>query len=862
MNKRLTPPRWPLKFFRWYCHPDFMEDIEGDIVERFEKNAEMGSLKTARWEFSKDVIKLFRPGLIRSFSDNYQLNQIGMLKNFLKTGWRNFLKYKTNSVINVTGLSVGISATILLFLIINYERSFDKFHDGYENVFRIADKYPDGGYSDRIVTPVLPNLLEEYPDIASGTRVSEWDDMFLFEDKAINFSFSIVDPGFTDVFSFKSVQGDLKTALSKPGNIVLTSSTAKVLFGHESPIGKMVHLKDNQMDVEVAAVVEDPPSNSSINFEILMSWPASPNPLDEDQMGNWYNTFMTAYIKLSPGVSTANLEKKSAAFTDKFYRPERKNHVITLLPLEEEHARITENDKTVNILALIAIAILLVSCVNFMNLSISQSITRTKEIGIRKVMGSLKHQLNLQFLIEGMLTTSVAIGFSLVLVYFLAPLVSRYYNVDISLNVIENSSSLLLILLIALAIGLLSSLTGAMFLSGIKAIKSLKEKVNWSGTGQWMQKGLIVFQFATSLIFVAGTIVIWKQISYMKSFDKKFDGEYVVGIDTYTDYFKDPKKAKRQLDLFRTDLPRDATIEQVAFGESTPGKYWENYNSFEYVDSSDTKNVHLKQLTVDHFYFDLLNINIKHGRDFSSLIASDSQAVIINNAAMKVLGWNDLENKFLLEGGDKTRYQVVGVVEDYHYRSLKESIEPIIHFYRPDVFNKMLVKLNSNQIEEGLALLKHKWASLGPYQPFKYTFLDEQFDKLYKSQEKLGTTLTLFANIAVILALMGLFSITTFMIKNKRKEIGLRKVLGASTTSVIVMLSKRFAFLIGIAFLVAIPCIFYLSNAFLSDFTYRIDLPVSIFLIAIMIVFMTAMTIVGLQSGKAANENPVNALRD
>ncbi|WP_020528730.1 ABC transporter permease [Flexithrix dorotheae] len=860
-----NPPNWVHAFFRWYCHPDYLEDLEGDLNERFEKNLEEIGPQKAKWRYFFDVLQLFRPGIIRSIEGNYHLNYYGMFKTFLKSGWRSFVKYKVNSLINVFGLSMGIAATLLLYLIIDFEQSYDKFHSESEHIYRLADKRPDGNISSLVVTPLLPNLKKDYPEIVAGTRFYDSEDIFTSGEEGIHLYFGVVDPDFSSIFSFQTIHGDLEYALSQPGKITITQEVSQKLFGYQNPVGEVLQMKEMEMDLVIEAVVKNPPANSTLQFDALVSWPSSPNHLDEDQMGNWYNTFMTAYVKLSPNASAQTLEEKTAAFTDKYYLEGRKSNLVSFLPLEEEHSRISQNDSTTKVLGIIAIAILLISCINFINLSISQWLTRTREIGMRKVLGSYKSQLVFQFLVEGFFTTGVSVIIAMLMVYSILPSVNDYYNLGIRLEITNNLSSILLLVLVCFSVGMISSITTALVMANVQTIKSLKEKIKWSGSGQWLQKGLIIFQFGISLVFIAGTMVIWQQIDYMKSYDLKFKGDHIVSVFTYAGYFKDPEKTEQNLLRLRENLPNDAAIEAVTLSENVPGKYWDNYNWFENLDSNGVDGLSLKQINIDHNYFDLLDINILHGRGFSDSIKSDENALIINEKAMKIYGWTDLENKYLKPGGwgeNTNGWPVIGVVEDYHYRSLKQSVEPLVHFYSPNSTNRLLVKLHPEKYQEGIQLLEEAWQDLGAYQPFSYAFVDEDFNQLYKTQERLGMTSMTFSGIAVIIALLGLFSISTFMMKQRKKEIGVRKVLGATMFNIIILVSKGFLFLIGIAFFISIPLIYWLSKEFLAEFTYQMELTPAIFMLSGSILFLLALLVISWQSLNVASNNPVNSLTD
>lgn len=861
-GKQPHPPQWALTMFRWFCHEDYVEDIEGDLLERFESRIANKSLGQARWLFVLDVLQLYRSKLIRQTGGSYKLNNFGMIRSFFKTGWRNILKYRTNSIVSTFGLAAGLFATLLLYLIIDFEGSYDKFHHGSEYIYRVADRHPDGNYSTSIVTPVLPALLEEYPEIVHGTRFMEWQDAFLVNEKAYTFYFRLVDPGFPDVFSFTSLDGDLRQALSKPGQIVLTASLAKRVFGEERAIGKILTMKEMGYELKVSAVISDPPKNSSLQFESLMSWPASPNPLDESQMGNWYNTFMTAYVRLSPEADLASLESKTAEFTDKYYLPERKDDSITFLPLEGEHGRNTASDRTVFILGVVALATLLISCLNFVNLTVGQSFSRYRETGIRKVLGSHKQHLISQFLLEIGIKLMIAIGVALISVKLAAPYVNTYYNLLIQPASLIQWEVMACLMALCFTIGIVTSTMILMILTRPGLIRSLKETAYQGARGQWLQQGLICMQFAVAIVFVAGSWVIQQQIQFMKTSELNFDSSQVVSIDSYPEYFREPKEALSGLKRLKEQLPNETAIASVSLTQEVPGNYWENYNTFNNTDSTGITTINLKQITIDDQYFGLLGIEMVNGRNFNSQLITDSATVILNEAAWETIGWDDLDNKFLTAGGGEMTYRVIGVVKDYHYRSLKETIQPLIHFYHPDVSNKLLIKFEAGRVEDGLAILEDRWQSLNPYEPIEYAFLDQDFAALYQSYEKLAFTASFFSGLAVVLALLGLMSITLYTISTRRKEIGIRRVMGARVSRIILLLSKQFVHLVLAAFAIALPVIYYCSSEFLADFVYRIDQPYWIYMTTSAIVLVLAISLVSWQTGRVALESPVNSLRD
>lgn len=860
-SQKHIPPALAQRFLNWFLKDDLAEEVQGDLEEQFYWKLEESSVLKAKIMYWYQVINYLRPFAIKVSITTHFLSTI-MFKNHLKIGWRNLLKYRSYSSINIFGMSAGFAATLLLLLIINYEASYDKFHTNHEDIYRVATRYTDGNISDLIVTPQVPLMAEEYSDIIQSTRFFDQWNMLLHEDKAALTEYHIVDPDFADMFNFKSIKGDVKTALSTKGSMVVTQSLAEKLFGDEDPMGLTVTIKDEDLHFTVAAVMEDPPKNSSLSFKALIPWADAPKWLDVDQAGNWYNTFMTGYVQLSSNSRPAEVEEKLTAFVKDHFLEERKSEQITLLPLAEEHFRSTNNKRIISILGIIAFAILLISCMNFMNLSISQLIGRTKEIGVRKVLGSKRSQLIYQFIIEGLIISTFSIFVGALIVYMILPNVNSYFSFDIQFHLIENQSIAIFLLGLSALTLLVCSIWPSVALSGLKPVNSIKGVISGMKSGGYFRKGLIVLQFSSSILLIIGTVVIWSQIQFMKNRDLKFSGDHVVSMLSWPELFRDPESTKSELIALRDQLENETLVKSATLTECVPGEYNENYNTFQAVDSASSKTVSLRQTTIDHKFFNTFRMNIVLGRNFSLEKESDRETVVINESAMDAYGWTDLDNRFLRSGGGGQVYEVIGVVEDYYYQSLKRSIQPVIHFYNPEVTTRLAVRLDPERLQEGIALLEDKWNALDPYESFDYAFVDESFDKLYKEQERLGTTSSLFSLIAIIIAGLGLFSITSYNIRLRKKEIGIRKVLGASTLSIITGLSRNLGLLVAIAFVLACPITYFLSDAFLQDFDYRIALSPWLFILGGGLVFITALLIVGLQSGKAAMENPVNSLRD
>jgi putative ABC transport system permease protein len=856
------PPRLAQRFLYWFLRDAIAEEVQGDLYEQFYSKLDKTSLFKAKLNYWYQVFNYIRPFAIRK-SGTTQLNQYAMFQNYLKVGWRNLLKYRSYSTINILGLSVGFAATIILLMIMNFESSYDRFHEDPNSLFRVGQGYP-GGFSEQIVTPQIPLMKEEYSEIIGATRFfSGWYGILQHDNNALLTGTHLVDEDFPDIFNFRVLQGNMKDAFSTPNQIILTESYADKLISNGVQLGETVTMIKEDKHFTVAAIVEDPPKNSSLQFEVLIPWINAPSWLDIDKDGNWYNMFMTGYVKLSSQTNARDMEEKFQPFVQRHFLEERRaNSKIILLPLVEEHFRLSKNKRIIAILGIIGGAVLLISCLNFMNLSISQLLGRTKEIGIRKVMGSRRGQLIYQFIVEGFIVSSFAILAGIIVVYFVIPYVNSYFDFGIRLNIVDNLNILYYISGICILTIFLCTLWPSIALSGLKPVNSMKGIISKNKSGGYFRKGLIVLQFSSSIFLIIGSIVIWSQIQFMKDRDLNFNGNNVVVMMVWSDLFKDPEKVGKELFVLRDQLKNETVIQSASLTECVPGAYNENYNTFHSIDSINSESISLRQIWIDHEYFNTFQMNIIEGHNFSPDLESDKNAVIINEAAMKRLGWDNLKNKQLRVGGSGRIVQVIGVVEDYNYQSLKRSIQPVVHWYNNEYAFRLAVRLDPERISEGLVLLEKKWNELGPYESFDYSFVDQTFDELYKTQEKLGTTSSVFSMIGILIAGFGLYSITSYSIQMRKKEIGIRKVLGASILNIINSLSRNYGILVLIAFVLACPVAYFLTDEFLKDFSFRINLSLWLFLFGGALVFTAALLIVGIQSGKAALENPVNSLRD
>ncbi|MCB0668576.1 MAG: ABC transporter permease [Saprospiraceae bacterium] len=857
------PPGWLSKILRFIIRDEYLEEIEGDMEEIYPELIQRYGSRKARLLYFLEVLLLCRINLIKQIKVMNWFGNIGITRSYFKSGWRNFLRYKSFGLINISGLTLGFTAALLLFLIVRYENSFDRFHSASGDVYRVGDISNEGEVSDMIVTPQIPLMVSEYPDIIRGSRFIQWEDMFEYQGDFTRSSFYYVDSSFAGMFDFSVVEGSLSQTLSQPGMIALTESLAQRIFGKNEALGKELQLINEEQVLQVGAVLADPPKNSTLQFSALVPWSNAPPLFDLDQIGNWYNTFMTGYVQLSPGSAKSEVEKKLSAFKEKHFLPERITSTdIILLPLANEHFRLTGSKRLIYILSGIALALLLISCFNFINLSISQLLERTREMGVRKVMGGRRRQLTVQFISESMVICGFSLVISLVLTYLLLPVVGNYFDFGIKVDSLNDLSTLFFLLGICLTIAILSNLWPSLSLAGVNSIDLMKDAVKWSKSGGLFRRSLLVMQFVISIGAFIATLVIWQQINFMKTQDLKFNGDAVVSMEFYPELFKSSEDVGARTKILKEELLQDPSIESITQTNGIPGDYSENYNYFESLDSSNVKGSSLRQLTVDDHFFSTFKMRILQGRNFDPNLDENTAAVIINESAYKVFGWNDLDNKYLRSGGDQDKFKVIGVVEDYHYQSLKNKIQPLIHFYYPEPGGRLAIRLNPSRIESGLDHLQKSWNALEPYEPLSYAFVDDSIDRLYREQQRLGTTSVFFAGIVILLAGLGLFSLSAYSIRLRRKEIGIRKVLGANILDVVTILSKNYGLLILTGFLIACPLVYFLMELFLRDFAYHIPLTPRFFIVGGLLLLIVFMGMVALQSVLAAREDPSIAIKE
>ena len=792
-----------------------------------------------------------------------------MLKNYLLLAFKNFRKQKMFSLINILGLTVGITCCLMIFLFIMNEFSFDKFHKNGANIYRIYRVGNTNGENRAIpwVSPPYAQALQtDYPDAVQQTvRVMPDNDLVTYKNVSFNEKkIYLVDSNFFTFFSFRLLKGNPAKVLNDPLSIVMTASAAKKYFGNEDPIGKVVDF-NKKMRLKVTGIAEDVPVNSHLDFDMVV--PTS-NWRNEWWFNQWPNNGLFVYLQLNPAVHPEQLQKLFPAFMDKYlgkyYRESGFKMNLVMKPLngiyfegENPYDGVKHGSKKmVYIFMSIAVLILVIACINFMNLATARATDRSKEVGLRKVLGAVRRQLAWQFIFESLLFATIAAILALVLLQLIMPAYTNFlgYKLPVYWN---NAWIYIFVTGVIIVVGILAGSYPALLLSSFSPIESLKGKIKVGKHGAFFRKALVVFQFGVSVLLIISVTIVVKQMHYVRNTDLGFSKEQsmIVRLDNGAIWNK-------KID-FKKQLQADPAVASVSLMTGEPGGFHDTYG-FE-AEAKPGEKLNLNTEYADFEYAKTLGLKIIAGRDFSPQFPTDSmQAVLINHAAATLLGYTPQQaiGKWIKNiTADSLRRTIVGVVEDYHYASLKQTIGPLVISPKKDDRRLALIKLGTAQIQQVIERIKKMYSTAAPDFPFEYTFLDERFDQLYKAEIKQEFLLSIFSAIAICIACLGLFGLSSYTALKRTKEIGVRKVLGSSVENIVLLLSKDLLKPVLLGTIIAIPGGYYIMQKWLQGFAYRVDIHWWLFAIAVIIAVLIALITVSVQAVKAALANPVKSLR-
>jgi putative ABC transport system permease protein len=803
-----------------------------------------------------------------------------MLKNYLRITYRNLIKYKSYSSINIFGLSLGIACCILIYAYIGYELSYDRYHKNAENIYRIVSQRVTMGKTSILATtpaPVGPTMVKDFPEVLDAVRFSPTvKRIFTYQDKSF-FQDGVLyaDPSVFKVFSFELIEGDPETALEVPFTMILAEKTARKIFGNESPVGKIINW-DNKFDYQITGVVKDPPPNSHFTFDVLASFATFMKY--DPRIGSWRGGSFQTYLHLQKYVDPKQFEQKFKGFCEKYLGPMLREQGIELemylQPLKSIHLHsrleyelgINSDIKIIYAFSAIAIMILITACINFMNLATARAMGRAKEVVLRKVLGAERGKIVLQFLGESFMFAL----FSLVIAIILARLFLPYFNLlasrEISLNYLDMPYIYAGLVGILIFVGFGAGSYPAFFLSAFKPISVLRGSFQKRSRSSEFRSVLVVFQFAISAILIICTLIVFNQHKYIRNKDLGFDEQNLLVIALQN------REVRIDLESFKDELLKISGVVNAGASSMVPGEMYLFTIGTRPERFSKDQVFRMDNFLVDYGFLDTFKIEIVQGRGFSKEMITDvTDAIMINETAARKLEWDNPVGKTIEIpspfSGETVKKSIIGVFRDIHQRSLYSAIAPTVIEYISNEgaiearARRLTLRLNTDDLSGTMAKIEQKWKEVYPSSPYFSFFLDGFFNSQHRAEGKLGSIFRSFSILAVIIGCLGLFGLVSFTAGQRTKEIGIRKVLGSTVISIVVLLCRKFIFLVTLSNIIAWPIAFFVMKKWLQNFPYSANLRIEVFAITAMLTFAIALLTVGYQSLKAALANPVDSLR-
>lgn len=879
------PPQWALKFFRWFCREDYIEEIEGDLLEVFEKQS-MSSPFKAKARLSWSVLKYFRPGFIKSFRNPYSIHSLAMLSHHFKISWRGLVKQKMYSAIKIGGFSLGIAACLLIAFFVQQELTYDTHYPEGDRIYRIyrtADFRGETSSGAHFPAPFAGALIQDFPEFeavgrfnnvtffgAGSNEIRRADRLESIHEEG----FSLMDQSLLDIFQVPFILGNSKTALMEPNGIVITRNKANKFFPNENPIGKEFILNNiDSVRYKITGVIEDVPVTTHIKYDFIMSLKGR-EPYAGEQT-NWRNSNYFTYVKVRSDAVRSMIEQKMAGMIKTYFlpgvieagggkEPEELDWLNSLhfhlqpvkdiyLNLDDIGDGLTHGDiQYLWLFGAIAFFILFIAGVNFINLSTAKSANRAKEVGLRKVVGSLRISLVQQFLTESLLFSAFSVALGLLIAWLILP----YFGYLVAKQIYFPWREWWLfpsLLAGALLIGLLSGIYPAFYLASFKPIEVLKGKVSRGVKNSATRGVLVVFQFTISIILIAGTIIIDRQMNYVLSKKLGYDKEQVMllqGTHTLGD----------KMASFKQELLRLPEVKYASVSGYLPvsGSERNNNGFMKEGRKGLDQPVSGQRWAVDHDYIKTMGLHLILGNDFMKEIKSDSQSVVINQSMVNAL---NLENPIgsKITNGYGT-WPVIGVIEDFHFESMKQAIGPICLMIGRSP-KTISIKIDSKNLPSAIQSIDKVWKSFSPHQAIRYDFLDQRYAHMYEDVQRMKSLFGYFASLAIIVACLGLFALAVFMVEQRCKEISIRMVLGASTATIFRILTSNFFKLVCISLVIAIPLSYILMQRWLNDFAYKEEIGWKVYLMTGSMAVVIAMLTISYQAIRAALMKPAEQLR-
>ncbi|MFC1563893.1 ABC transporter permease [candidate division KSB1 bacterium] len=835
----------------------------GDYAEEYGEIAKEKSISVAVCWYTIHILVSF----VRQISYKAYRSRI-MFRNYFKVAIRNILKQKVYSLINISGLTIGMASCFLIYLYVQNELSYDRYHENADRIFRVVIGEAKSNESDYAGSPapLADALLEKYPEIERAIRFDDFSfkakTMLRYGDKSFNEDrFLLADPDIFRVFSFPLVKGDPDDVLVGPNKIVLTEAMAKKYFGEEDPIGKTM-VYEGVRDFIVSGIMRDVPDNSHFKFDFLASF-ENLNSFygGNNYMESWGAWNFYTYVMIREGIHLGSFQNKLRNYVKEQFDDDET--ILLLQKITDIHLRsnirgeIEPNSdiRNVYIFSAVAAIILLIACINFMNLYTANSEARAREVGMRKVIGAYKKQLVSQFLGESMIITCMALPLSILIIELVLPQFNNITAKNIDINYFSDYKFMGAAFLLTLSVGVISGSYPAFFMSSFKPITMLKGRFRLKGRNISLRNILVVVQFIVSVIFIIGTLVVSSQMKYIKNMRLGYNRDNIVNVPIYSE------ETKGNYGVYRGEILNNPNVLGATATSFTPSvSSWHEGMFFE--GKKDTDDHAFFRMSGDYNIIDLFEMEIVAGRNFDRNFPGDRNfAYILNEEAVKYIGWNNKEavgKKF----GNRENGKIIGVVRNFNFMSLHHEVEPLVISVTPRFFQYVSIRTSQENLSETLDFLENKWNEVNPGYPFEYYFYDEEFDKLYKSETRTEQLFSYFTFLAIFVACLGLLALASFTVEKRSKEIGIRKVLGANFAKVAMLLIREFLYIMIIANLVAIPAAYYFSSKWLQNFVFRTDLGLNVFISGSALTLVIAVLTISFQVMKGMYINPVDTLRN
>jgi putative ABC transport system permease protein len=873
------PPKWPNKFLQWYCRPERLEEIQGDVFELFERDLKAGKKRLATFKFAWNVLRFFRWSNIRRSKNKVSTSSpFFMFSNYLTVFLRNFFRQKAYSFLNAFGLAIGIACFMLISFYIADEYSYDRFHTKHERIFRVHEIFETDGVGERSASlpfPTAEALKNDFAgQVVSAVRffnfqapaiaVSSIDDKKEFNEKHLFFT----DSSVFDVFDFEFVKGDRKTALDDTHSIVITESMARKYFGDDDPMGKYLKIQ-GKSNLIVTGILKDIPRNAHLRFDFLVSFATLSDYYNNGKIPDgWYWNPCWTYLLLKDQRDAKPLEASLPKFVMKYF-PEfvRKDIVLELFPLGDIHLKshmdyeISPNSSmtTIYVFSSIAVFVLLIACINFINLSTARAAKRAKEVGMRKTLGSQKLQLVFQFLFESVALCIIAVTLAIIIVVACLPSFNTLADKEISLSILLRKEFLIILVLVPLVAGSMAGIYPAFILSSFKPITALRGAAKHD-SGELFRKALVVVQFSLSIILMICTGVAIDQLNMLQTADVGFQQENVIMIPVSR------TAISKNYESIKAELLQNHNVQSVTALEEVLGSKHQVAN---YLMEGQTESRPYPHLNIRHDFAKTFGIPIVAGRDYSEdVFTDDSLALLVNEEFVRQMGWTSNEAAIGKTFDNRANRKVIGVLKDFNFTSRHQPIRPLVLDLNmnPGAFNLFLkymaVRVKPENMSSTIEYLEQTWKSHMPGWPFEYFFLNQELEQLYIAEKKQSKIAGIFAGLSILVGCLGLFGLSTYTAEQRKKEMSIRKVLGSSNREVLLLFSKNFLTLVLLANVFAFPIAYVLLKQWLSGFAYHVPININLFFISAIIAIVISIATILYQGIRSANINPAHVLKN